>query len=92
MYQRLKGFHLVIQAQFQLHIALSLVMQNLTVPQRILVMTLTTVDFQICHGNMSKKGGSSQVSQVFFWIPVYLFFVCVPGRVQRISHTFSIMY
>ena len=56
-------------------IAMSLVMQNQTVPQRILVMNLTTVDFQICHGKMSKKGGSSQVSQALF---VYLcdLFVC----------------
>ena len=76
MYQRLKGFHLVIQAQFQpdIHVALSLVIQSQAVPQRILVMTLTTVDFQICRGKTSKKGGSSQVSEVFF---VYLctFFV-----------------
>ena len=42
---------------------------TVTVPQRIVVMTLTTVGFQICHGKMSKKSGSSQVSQVFF---VYL--------------------
>ena len=63
------------------------------------MITLTTVDFQICQGKMSKKGGNSQVSQVFFGVPVYLFgflffcfFLYVPGRVQGISYTFSIMY
>ena len=94
MYQRLKVFHLVRQTQFQPHIALNLVIQNQTAPQRILVMTLTTVDFQICHCKMSKKGGSSQVSQVFFvsLCTFFFFFVCVPGRVRGIIHTISIIY
>ena len=42
-------------AQFQPHRALSQVVQNQTVLQRILVITLTTVDFQIFHYKMSKK-------------------------------------
>ena len=54
------------------------------------MITLITVDFQICHGKMSKKSGSSQVSQVFLCLPMYL--LCVPEGVQGISHTFSFMY
>ena len=61
IYQRVKNFHLVRQAQFQPYITLSLVIQNQTVPHRIQAMTLTTVDFLICHGRMSKNSGSSQV-------------------------------
>ena len=69
-----------------------IVIQNQTVPQRIIVLTLTTVDFQICHGKMSKNSGSSQVSQVFFVCLCTFLLFCVAGRVQGISHTFSIMY
>ena len=65
------------QAQFQPQIALNLVIQNQTVPQQILVMILTTVDFQICHGKMSKKGRSSQVSQVFYLVYLCTFFGCL---------------
>ena len=64
------------------HIGLSLVIQNQTVPQRILVMTLTTVDFQTCHGKMSKKGGSSQARQVFLCTCVP-FFVCTWKRTRH---------
>ena len=93
MYQRWKGFHLVRHAQFQPHIPVSLVVQNQTVPRRILVITLITADFQFCHYKMSKKSGSSHVSEVFFvYLCTFLFFCCVLGRVQGISHTFRIMY
>ena len=64
MYQKLKGFHSVKQAQFQPHIALSLVVQNQTAPQRTLVITITAVDFQICHRKLSKKSGSTGKSSI----------------------------
>ena len=68
--------------------------RNQTVPQGFVVMILTTVEFQICQCKMSKKGGSSQVSQVFFVsVCTFLFFLlCVPGRVQGFSHAYHQYY
>ena len=57
MYQRLKGFH--FSETSSVPAPYSFEPSGQTVPQRILVMTLTTVDFQVCHRKMSKKSGSS---------------------------------
>ena len=92
MYQRWKGFHLVRHAQFWLHIALNLVVQNQTVSHRILVITLITADFQISHYKMSKKSGSSHVSQVFICVPVYFFVAFLLCTWKSTRHQLYVQY